>query len=90
MICYTILIKGNVQGVGFRFFVKNIANRLGISGTVKNLQNKNVEIVAYGKKELIELFLEQCKTGPTHSNVKEILVTETNVLEEKKGFEIIA
>ncbi|MDD5492398.1 MAG: acylphosphatase [bacterium] len=46
-----IIVKGMVQGVGFRYFTRRLADSLGLSGYVKNLPDGNVEIEAEGDKQ---------------------------------------
>jgi acylphosphatase len=57
-----ITYKGHVQGVGFRYCAKNIAQGYEIDGYVKNLNNGGVEIQAEGEKEEIELFFAELNT----------------------------
>ncbi len=56
------IIKGAVQGVCFRASTREIAKKLGLTGTVKNLQDGSVEIYAIGTKELLDAFLQSLKT----------------------------
>ncbi|WP_205685439.1 acylphosphatase [Bacillus salacetis] len=55
--------EGRVQGVGFRYFTKNKADELGITGWVKNLDNGSVEIEAQGTATSIEEFATFVKNG---------------------------
>src|SRR5262245_49033527 len=52
------VIYGDVQGVGFRAHTKHLAEKLGLSGSVRNLQSGAVEIVAQGQKVTLEKLLE--------------------------------
>jgi len=54
-----ILVYGIVQGVGYRAFVKKIADFLKLSGSVKNLADGSVEICVEGPENLISLFLNR-------------------------------
>ncbi len=65
-------VIGRVQGVGFRAFVRDVANELGLQGYVKNLKDGSVEFEAIGGKELLEMFLEKLKIGPKHAFVSNI------------------
>lgn len=67
-----IILKGRVQGVGFRWFVKQNADQLGINGYVKNRYDGNVEIQAEGEKSAIETLIQQLKKGPTFAKVHDI------------------
>lgn len=54
---YHIIFKGRVQGVGFRFQVKMLADRLGLTGTVRNMYDGSVEVCIQGSnKKLLEFF----------------------------------
>jgi len=55
------IYSGQVQGVGFRFTVLNIANDLGICGWVKNLPDSRVELVAEAEEGVLKDFLERIK-----------------------------
>jgi acylphosphatase len=46
-----LVVRGRVQGVGYRYFIARTASELGINGYVKNLYSGDVEIVAEGRKE---------------------------------------
>ena len=58
-----VYYSGQVQGVGFRFSVRNIATRLSVCGWVKNLADGRVELVAEAKEELLKVFLEQVQAS---------------------------
>ncbi len=53
----TIIVKGKVQGVGYRDFVDRMATELNLTGFVRNLTDRSVEIVCEGEKEAIEKLL---------------------------------
>ena len=65
-------IEGHVQGVGFRFFVKEAAENLGINGWVRNLYNGSVEVIAEGERESLEQLLQLLRKGPGRSMVTDI------------------
>lgn len=56
-----IFFSGMVQGVGFRFTAKAVAKRYKINGWVKNTYDSRVEIIAQGKKEDIDNFVDDLK-----------------------------
>ncbi len=66
---YRINCVGIVQGVGFRFFTKQEADRLGLFGSVKNLGDGSVEIHVYGDNAPVLKFLKWCHKGPKTGNV---------------------
>jgi len=64
-----VIIKGIVQGVGFRFFVLSLGKEKNLRGWVRNLYNGNVEVLAEGPREELEDLLEKLKTGPPSAQV---------------------
>lgn len=66
------ILKGRVQGVGFRFFTTKNANALGIKGSVKNLTNGNVEVFAKGEEDKIDKFKAKLIKGNSFSRVEDI------------------
>ncbi|MHA4988610.1 acylphosphatase [Cetobacterium somerae] len=85
---YHFIIKGEVQGVGYRITAYLNATRLGITGSVKNLSNDNVEVFAQGDEKVIDNFKKYLKIGSSMSHVSEI---DEDILDkpEFKGFQII-
>jgi acylphosphatase len=70
-----LVISGDVVGVGYRAWVRRRAQDFQITGWVKNRDNNTVELVAEGKKELLEKFTDACKKGPDVAWVKSISVS---------------
>lgn len=66
------LVDGQVQGVGFRFFVKNTADELQLTGWVRNKWDGRVEVLAEGAREDLETLLEAIRRGPRSAFVSEI------------------
>ncbi len=66
------IVRGAVQGVGFRFFTQRAAARHQVSGYVKNLPDGAVESLAQGNEKAVEGFKQDLTAGPTYSRVKEI------------------
>ncbi len=73
-----ISILGKVQGVCFRSFAKQNANKLQIEGYVKNLSDGSVEIVACGDEINLEKFLKLCQSGPIFAKVDRVIVKSEN------------
>ena len=65
-------ISGSVQGVGFRYFTQRAAEKLSISGYVRNLRDGRVEVYAMGAEEQLSGFKGTLKDGPNFSIVQEI------------------
>lgn len=55
---YHIIFKGRVQGVGFRFQVKMLADRLGLTGTVRNMYDGSVEVYIQGNENQLMNFFK--------------------------------
>ncbi|MBI4811188.1 MAG: acylphosphatase [Ignavibacteriales bacterium] len=83
-----IIVRGLVQGVGFRYFVYNRAIRLGLNGFVRNLYNGNVDIEVEGERSLIEEFIEEVKVGPRAAKVTDIKIEWKQLDQHFKYFEI--
>ena len=69
-----ILITGKVQGVGFRYFTKQNATKLGVHGYAKNLPSGKVEVVAEGDKATLDEFVKILWKGPPASRVEDLKV----------------
>jgi len=67
-----IRITGRVQGVGFRYFTRQNAHELGISGWVKNLRNGDVEALLEGTVSDINEMISRLKAGPTAARVDNV------------------
>lgn len=65
-------VSGLVQCVGFRYFCKRHAERLGITGYAKNLMDGSVEVVAEGDKQRLLIFFDELKKGPSLSHVESV------------------
>ena len=85
---YRILFKGRVQGVGFRFTAKMIADRLNLTGSVKNLYNYDVESYVQGKVESIERFIYELE-NQRFIRIESIDKTEVDLIADEKSFDII-
>jgi acylphosphatase len=68
-------VYGRVQGVYFRYFVRNVARNLSLKGCVRNLASGDaVGVQAEGKKPQLDRLLEQLKAGPPGACVKRVEV----------------
>jgi len=83
-----IIVKGFVQGVGFRYFVQRHAAKLGLNGFVQNMYNGDVEIHVEGNRSLLEELIQEVKVGPGSSQVTDIRVEWKSPSQQFKGFEI--
>jgi acylphosphatase len=69
-------ITGHVQGVGFRFFTGDAAQREGLSGWVRNTADGAVEVLAEGDREALLRFERAIRGGPRGARVDHVDVTE--------------
>jgi acylphosphatase len=86
--CAHIIVAGNVQGVGYRFFVLKTARRMQLNGWVKNLYTGEVEILAEGSKGLIESMIKELWTGNTWATVRNVEVHWEPYKGQYDGFDI--
>lgn len=77
------LLSGRVQGVGFRYFTRQVAERLGVAGWVRNLPNGRVEIRAAADRAALESFKSRVAQGPPGGRVDAV---EEEVLAEDPGW----
>lgn len=89
MVRVQILVKGHVQGVSFRWWIKKTARSMGIVGSVKNLGDGRVEIYAEGEKEKLEEFIDMVKKGPLFCEVEGIDVNWKRSSGQYQSFEVI-
>lgn len=69
---YQIIVKGRVQGVGYRAFAQKYALEMGITGNVKNTSSGCVYIEATADEQTLHRFLEKCKKGPVWASVDDV------------------
>lgn len=75
------VVKGRVQGVGFRAFVAEQARRLGLRGWVKNQFDGTVRVQAQGEDQPLEALLQALRKGPSLSRVDGVEVAWQDPLE---------
>jgi len=85
---YHIIVKGIVQGVGYRFFAIRKANDYGITGWVRNLPDGSVEVVAEGDKGLLNEFIQELKIGPISAHISDIELTEEEYTGKFNNFDV--
>ena len=84
-----IMIEGRVQGVGFRFFAKEHALKLGLSGWVRNTFEGNVEAQAEGSKQNIDIWISHLQNGPHSAYVIHIRKEWLKAQGKFKNFQIV-
>ncbi len=72
MIARRFLIKGQVQGVGFRYFAQHSAAAHQVKGWIRNLDDGSVEALVQGSEDEVGHFRDDIATGPKHARVIEL------------------
>lgn len=83
-----VMISGRVQGVGYRYSLKHVADAAGVSGWCRNTLAGSVEAVLCGERRAVEEVLFWCRQGPTFAAVDAVSVDWQEVTEPIEGFEI--
>lgn len=81
------LIRGMVQGVGFRYFVQHKAAALGLSGWVRNVDDGAVEVYASGSRERLSDLAGALRLGPPMAQVRSVEESDEPV-ENVSGFRV--
>lgn len=74
-----------VQGVGYRFFVQRVADRLGVAGYVKNLRDGRVEVYAIGTAAQLVSLRTELARGPRAAEVSAVSEEEATVSQQYTG-----
>lgn len=69
-----LYITGTVQGVFFRMFIKENAERQNVKGFVRNLEDGRIEIFLEGDSDGVNKMIELCKKGPKHAQIRKVEV----------------
>jgi acylphosphatase len=88
-VCIIAWVYGRVQGVGFRYTTQHEAQRLGLTGYAKNMDDGSVEVVACGESDRVEQLMKWLKAGgPSSARVDRVLSEPHRPGDELKGFSI--
>jgi acylphosphatase len=82
-------IRGRVQGVGYRYFARRIALRLGVRGWARNLPDGDVEVHAEAPKPVLEEFRAELERGPSSADVTEVIEEAVAQTGRHSSFEIL-
>ena len=82
------IVKGRVQGVGYRYFAINAAAQCGVVGTVRNLPDGTVEAVAEGAPAAVADFRDQLERGPSYARVTSVHEAEIKATGRYKKFDV--
>jgi acylphosphatase len=73
------IVRGRVQGVGFRYFAERAARELGVRGWVRNRPDGTVETLAEGEADAVDRYLDRLRQGPIGSRVDAVEVAEAEL-----------
>jgi len=83
-----VVIEGRVQGVFFRDSTRQEAQRLGVTGWVRNRRDGSVEALLEGEEEKVRALIRWCEQGPPLAQVRRVSVAWEDYQGEFKGFRI--
>ena len=83
-----LVISGKVQGVGFRYWMQNLAIENNISGWIKNKMSGDVEALIVGQKKEIQELIKLCGIGPDSAIVDRVQINDYDKDYSKEGFDI--
>ena len=81
--------SGNVQGVGFRYTVKSVAPGFEVTGTIRNLSDGRVELVAEGTRAELKAFQQAIRDSGLGSLIADEQTTWSEAKNEFRGFAIV-
>jgi acylphosphatase len=67
-----LTLTGTIQGIFFKQFIKEHAEKNKVNGFLRNLEDGRVEIFLEGENENVEQMVALCKRGPQHSNIRKV------------------
>jgi len=83
-----LFLTGTVQGIFFRQFIKEHADKHSVKGYVRNMEDGRVEVFLEGNKEDVEAMTAVCKTGPRHATIRHV-EEKPGSLQDFKEFKIL-
>lgn len=88
MISLQVFYEGHVQGVGFRFTVRHIAKGFDVTGWVRNLPDRRVELQVMGDEGEVRAFLDQVAQSELHSLIRKQSENRLDEAVATRGFAI--
>jgi len=83
-----LYIEGTVQGIFFREFIKENAERYNVKGFVRNLEDGRVEVFLEGNTDDVKKMIEICQKGPKHSQIRDVEIKEER-FQDLKSFKVL-
>ena len=83
-----LVISGKVQGVGFRYWMQNLAIENNISGWIKNKMSGDIEALIVGQEKEIRELIKLCEMGPSSAIVDRVQINNYDKDYSKEGFDI--
>lgn len=83
-----VFVSGRVQGVSFRYYTVQEANRKGVEGWVRNLGDGRVEAIFQGEEEAVEHMVHWCHQGSPAARVHDVDVTWSEPGHDLDGFRV--
>ena len=88
MVSYKIIVKGRVQGVGYRWFAVRQAEQLQVQGSVKNLLNGHVQVIVQGESTVVNEYIALLRQGPAYAHVTDMEIQDIDVDHSLKIFTV--
>jgi len=83
-----IVVRGVVQGVGYRYFAMQLARDYGLAGWVRNREDGSVEVEAEGEEIVVQAYIKDLRTGPRNAEVTGVEVETLPLGQREKGFHV--
>ena len=83
-----IIVRGLVQGVGFRYFAMQLARDYGLTGWVRNREDGSVEVEAEGEELIVRSYIKDLGLGPRNAEVTGVDVETLPPGQARKGFDV--
>lgn len=81
-------IQGRVQGVWFRATAREKALELGLTGWVRNLPDRQVELIAEGPRNALDAMVDWCRVGPPLARVEDVKIERGQATDTFASFEV--
>lgn len=84
-----LYIDGTVQGVFFRAFIKEQAEKTNVKGFVRNLEDGRIEVFLEGDSDSVNRMIEVCKKGPKHAQIRNVEIKPER-FQDLKSFKVLS